>query len=74
MGGIRLLKCADLVVGEVQVEGSDGFGEVMRSGRSDDRGGDDGIAQYPRQRDLGHSDAAGFGDLLDGVDDGLVER
>ena len=35
VGGIRLLKCADLVVGEVQVEGSDGFGEVMRSGRSE---------------------------------------
>jgi hypothetical protein len=63
----------DLVVTEVQAEGCDSFGQVMRFGRSDDRGGDDGIVEHAGQRNLGHADAAGFGDLLDGVDDGLVE-
>jgi hypothetical protein len=28
------------------------------------------VAEHPRQRDLGHADAASGGDFLDGVDDG----
>ena len=73
MGRVRLLECVDLVVSEVQVERCDSFGQVMRFGRSDDRSGDDGVVEHPRKRDLGHADAAGSGDLLDGIDDRLVE-
>jgi hypothetical protein len=59
--------------GEVQVERRDCFGQVMRSGRADnwaDMAGDAG----PRSAGSGHGHAAGLGDPLDGVDDGLVER
>src|SRR6266851_869138 len=73
VGRVRLLECVDLVVSEVQVERRDSFGQVMRSGRSDDRSGDDGVAEHPRQRDLGHADAAGSGDFPDGIDDRLVK-
>src|SRR6266566_1581801 len=52
LGGVWLLECVDLVVSEVQTERCDGLGQVMRFGRSDDRGGDDGVAEHPRQRDL----------------------
>lgn len=37
VGRVRLLKGTDLVVGEVQVQGCDSFGQVMRFGRSDGR-------------------------------------
>jgi hypothetical protein len=36
----------------VQAERCDGFGQVMRFGRSDDRSADDGVAEHPCQRDL----------------------
>ena len=73
MRRVRLFKRADLVVSEMHVERCHGFGQVMRLSRSDDGSGDDRILEHPRKRDLGHLDAAGFGDLLDGVDDGFVE-
>jgi hypothetical protein len=47
---------------------------VVRLGTADDRGADHRIAQDPGEGDLGHGDAAGLDDLLDGLDDGLVER
>jgi hypothetical protein len=68
-----LFKGVDLVVGEVYVLGRDCFGQMMRLGCSHDRGGDDRVVKHPGQRNLGHADAAGFRDLLDGVHDGLVE-
>lgn len=46
---------------------------VMRSGRADDRGADGRVAQHPGERDLGHGDAAGAGEFLHCVDDGLVQ-
>jgi hypothetical protein len=73
MRRIRLLDYPCLVVSQVQAERCDGFGQVMRFGRSDDWGGNDGLAELPGKRDLGHADAAGRSDLLDGVDDRLVE-
>jgi hypothetical protein len=70
VGRVRLLERVDLVVSEVQAERGDSFARLLRFGRSDDRGGDGGVAEHPRQRDLGHADAASGGDFLDGVDDG----
>ena len=74
MGRVRLFKCMDLVVGEVQVQCCDRVRQVMGLGRSDDGCRDDGILQDPRQRNLSHFHTAGFGDALDGFDDWLVER
>ena len=73
MGGLRLLERVYLVVGEVQVERSGGFRQVMWLGRSDDRRGYDRAVQDPGQRDLGHARVAGFGNALDSVDHRLVE-
>ena len=50
------------------------FGQVMRFGRADGRGGDGRVAQHPRERDLGHGDAAGAGEFLYRVDHGLIQR
>ena len=47
---------------------------MVGPGCSDDRRRDERVAQDPRQRDLGHADAAGFGQLLHGADDGFVIR
>jgi hypothetical protein len=74
VGRVRLFKCTDLVVGEVQVQCCDRVRQVMGLGRSDDGCGDDGVLQHPGQGDLRHAGAPGFGDALDRVDDGLVER
>jgi hypothetical protein len=32
-----------------------------------------GVAQHPGERDLGYGDAAGVGEFLHSVDDGLVQ-
>ena len=53
--------CADLVVGQMQVEGSDRFRQVVGLGRADDRRGHERVVQHP-----------GKGDLLDGADNWLV--
>ena len=57
----------------MDVEGGHRIGEMVRFGRPDDRGGDDGLAQHPGHRHLRHPDAAFRGNLLNGLDDGLVE-
>ena len=56
------------------VQCCDRFRQVMGLGRSDDGCGDDGALQNPGQRNLSHARTLGFGDPLDRVDDGLVER
>jgi hypothetical protein len=63
----------DLVVSEVQAERGDSSLGCCGSVAPMIGGGDGGVAEHPRQRDLGHADAARRGDLLDGVDDRLVE-
>ena len=73
VGCIGLLDCLDFDLSKVQFEGCDGLGEMTRLGGADDRGGDNGVTEHPRQRDLGHADAARLGDLLDGVNDRLIE-
>jgi hypothetical protein len=69
---VRLLKGADLVVGEMDVERGHGIREVMGFCGSEDGSGDYRVLQHPGKRDLRHRNAAGLGDLLYGVDDGLV--
>jgi hypothetical protein len=46
----------------------------MWLGGADDGGADAGVVQYPGEGDLGHADAALFGDVLHRMDDGFVGR
>ena len=73
MVAVGLFEGGGLVGGQFQLERGDGFGQVMRSGRADNRGADGRVTQDPGQRDLGHGDAAGVGEFLYRVDDGLVQ-
>src|SRR3984885_4492733 len=50
VAGVGRFQRGGLVVGQGQVERSDGFGQMVRSGRADDRGGDGRVAQHPGQR------------------------
>jgi len=69
---VGLLENVDFVVGEVDIERRHRVREVVRFCGSDDGSGDDRVLQHPGKRDLRHRNAAGLGDLLYGVDDGLV--
>src|SRR4051794_5907448 len=69
---VVLLQGGDLLVAELEVDGGGCVGEVVWLGGADDGGRDDGVVQHPRHGDLGHRDAAGLSDALDGVDDGPV--
>ena len=64
---------ADLLLGQLDLEGGRCVGQVMGLGGADDRGGDHGLAQHPGHRDLGHLNATFLGYLLDRLDDGLVD-
>src|SRR4051794_26009143 len=70
--GCRAFEGADLVVGELQVDGGCGVVQVVGLGGADDGCGDDRVLQHPGHRYGRHRDAAVGGDALDGVDDRAV--
>ena len=49
MAGVGRFQRGGLVVGQAQVERSDGFGQMVRSGRADDRSGDGQTAVLIRE-------------------------
>ena len=74
MIGVRLFQDANLVVSEMKIEHRDCLIQVMRSSCTDEGSGHNRILQHPRQRDLGHGNAVGFRNVLDGIDHRFIER
>jgi hypothetical protein len=70
--GVGLFETADLVVGEVDLQGGDGIGEVVGFGGADD-GADTTGLDSSQAMPIWAIGTALFGDLLDSLDDGLVD-
>ena len=65
---VKVFERGDLLRGELDGHGGERVVEMLRLGRADDRCGNDGFGQQPRQRDLRPRDTArgcDLGDLLD---------
>ena len=71
---IGLFKAVDLTTRRLYGKGGNSVIEVMKLGRTYDRGGDRRIAKHPGERDLRSRQFALLGDLGQTVDDGLVDR
>src|SRR5215208_3286879 len=60
---VRLLELPDFLLRKLDLQCGNGLIEMVHLGRADDRRGNIGLADEPRQRDLGTGHAALFGNV-----------